>query len=312
VYGRIEMVAPGTSAEMPVEVGAGVFTVSCSPGSGTTSASAQFAITNGPTTPALGVAPVTFRDFVTPINTYELYVGGQLTALARDLRPLRASVAAGDLVAAEADYPNVHAYWERIGAEYDAFEPLSDAINGNAFGLARGENDPAFTGFHKLEAELWEGAPTGATLSTIDTLAADVTKLLTQITVQPADYVVRAHEIIENALQEQATGLVEPHSHTGIADTAASTDGAQMVWQTLQPLVAARDATLSRAIDAGFGRLDGVLAALRRPNDAYPDDNQLSGSSRERLTGSLSALLEDLAHLPGLLAPPPPPSGDQF
>jgi hypothetical protein len=314
-FGAVEMVAPATRAEMPVDLGTGTYGMWCYPGRGKTGFSASFQVTARPgqnVAPPGGLAAVTSADFSQPMATYGRFVGGRLSSLLAGLRPLRAAVAAGDLPVAEALYPVVHGDWERIGAVYNAFEPLTDAINGLPFGLPLGEDDPSFTGFHKLEAQLWGGATAAATLTIIDGLIANVTTLESRISVQPQDYVVRAHEILENALQEQVTGLAEPHSHTGIADAAASTQGAKVVWQTLENLVRARDGALADRIDAGFTRLDAVVGALELPDGRYPPDTALSVGRREALTGAMSALLENLDAIPGLIPPPPPPSGDQF
>ena len=115
---------------------------------------------------------------------------------------------------AEADYPAVHAFWERIGAVYDAFGAPSDAINGLANGLPGGAANPSFTGFHLFELQLWTGAPHGEDArppwSHWRARVAGLRSGLDQVVITPLDYATRAHEILENALQEQVTGFTEP------------------------------------------------------------------------------------------------------
>lgn len=309
-YGEIEDVGPGTSAPMPVDLGPGRYTLVCEPGRTDDNPITSTIVVTGSGPAVGGIEPTTDDDFAGPIGAYKAYVATQLAALSAGLGPLRSEVTAGNTAAAEADYPLVHADYERIGAAYDAFGTLNDDINGLSDGLPLGPADPDFTGFHKLELQLWSGAATPVVVATIDRLSSDVFHLramLPLVVITSLDYATRAHEILENALQEQVTGLAEPNSHTGIDDAAASTTGAEEVFATLRPLVARQEPTLPSVVTAGFARVDGILASLQTASGLYLPDNSLSISQHEQLTAAMSSLLEELAQIPGLITPPQEP-----
>ena len=307
VYGEVENVGPGTTVDMPVSLAPGRYALACRQGVSGDGFGDEFTVADGGAVASpVGYLRTTVDDFVEPLATYRTFVGRELGALAVALAELRARMAAADVEGARHAYVAAHGHYERIGAVYDAFGELDAAINGTADGLPDGERDVAFTGFHRVEAQLWAAPPDVADLAPVGKLAADVDALAETVPtmeIDPIGYVIRAHEILENALQEQVTGLSQRHSRTGIDDTAASVLGARTVLQTLRALIVARDPALLARIDAGLDRVDASLATLARPDGTHLADDRLTSGQRGALTGAIGALLEDLARLPGLIEP---------
>ena len=307
VYGEVDKVGPGTYADLAVSVAAGRYVVWCHSGLSGNGHAVDFEVRGAALPPAVGRVRTIPDDFAAPVARYRSFVGEQLGQLTDALADLRTRLQAGELAAARDGYVTAHSHYERIGAVYDAFGDLDGSINGLADGLAHGEADEGFTGFHKLEAQLWAPSPElrDAT-ATVDRLATDVATLRSQLDtfeIDPVTYVIRAHEILENALQEQVTGLSEPHSHRGIDDAEASAAGARTVLDTLRELIESRDAALWARLAGGLDRLDGALAALRAPSGGHVADDVVDRPRRAELTGAMSALLQDLALLPGLIEP---------
>ena len=164
-----------------------------------------------------------------------------------------------------------------------------DAIDGRADGLPLGTADPGWTGFHALEYALWHGS--GAAASLANGLVDSVNGLIADFPseeVDPGDLPLRAHEILENAMQFQLTGDADYGSGSTLDTLYANTQGTAAVLRALTPLITPRDPGLLRTIDTD-------LAAVQRA--------LLTRESRQRLDGRLGGLLEELAKVPDLLAP---------
>ena len=92
-------------------------------------------------------------------------------------------------------------------------------------------HDPGFHGLHRIEAELWGGHLRAAARES-GRLVGALRRLrrsgLARATVHPRDYVLRAHEILEDALRDQLTGRAVPQSGQGVAATAGGFDATRV------------------------------------------------------------------------------------
>src|SRR5262249_35720428 len=134
-----------------------------------------------------------------------------------------------------------HLSWVRLGAAYDTFGDSAAAIDPSADGLPAGVADRDFVGFGRLEQGLWGNEPLPALVPVAAALREEVHSLVTAFpyTVTPtADPPLRAHEILENALQFELTGDTDHGSHTNLAAVRADVDATRMVLQALRPLLA--------------------------------------------------------------------------
>ncbi len=108
--------------------------------------------------------PVTRDQLVAPMRAYRKYVAKQLALLKTQTTTLASDLAVPDTAAAESAWLTAHQTWLRIGQDdgaYGAFGELGRKIDGTAAGLVHGTSDPAFTGFHKVEFDLWTKARSG-------------------------------------------------------------------------------------------------------------------------------------------------------
>ena len=82
----------------------------------------------------------------------------ELATVRFDLTALAGAISAGNLVEAQSDWLTAHLAWLDIGQDdgaYGCFGALGGEIDGTAAGLVGGTASPQFTGFHKIELELW-------------------------------------------------------------------------------------------------------------------------------------------------------------
>ncbi|MEV0800507.1 EfeM/EfeO family lipoprotein [Kribbella sp. NPDC050281] len=278
VYGEVEGLGPNTSAPMDVQLGAGQYAIRCL-------IEDTDAIT-GPTVTVAGDAQggpaavaVTKNDMLPLVKQYEAAVAGGVADLAVKTDKLRGEVDAGNLAAARADWLPAHLAYNSLGAAYDAFGDFADKIDGSA-------------GFHPLEKGLWHNASATALKPIADQLAADVHGLqhdLPNEQVDPNDLGLRAHEIMENALQFELTGENDQGSGTSLNTALANLDGTARVLTILDPVLKPRypDLTQVRKWEA---RVRTLLTAHRNTPVA-----QLDQSTREQLNGAVGELLELLA-----------------
>jgi iron uptake system component EfeO len=255
------------------------------------------------------VARVTPEDYRRPIATYQRYVARQLGALLGEVDALRAAIARHDLDGARAAWLKAQARYESIGAAYGAFGDLDAAINGRPSGLAGGVRSPDFTGLHRVELALWEHRSTRDAAAPAAHLTRAVARLrakVAAVTIDPLEYSLRAHEVLEDGIHLQLSGQASPWSGSALVALRAEIKGTNVVLHTLEPLLARRDAggALPQARRA-LRRLSATLGRLERPDGSLPRWDRLGQRDRELVDGLTAGAAEQLAFVPELIDPRP-------
>ena len=308
VYGEDPDVTPGSTETMNVNLGTGAYVFRCSFVDGTVLNSSTYHVSGAGPAQA-GVAPVTEQDMEAPVYQYRGYIQDSLPTLLAAAERLDADLEAGNLAQARTDWLPAHLDYERLGAAYGTFEDFDAEINGSASGLAQGTATKNWTGFFRIEYGLWHGQ-SGAVLGPLgDTLVTDIKGLIKAFPGQttPAnDLPLRTHEILENALQFQLTGIQDYGSGTTLATLYANTQGTQQVLATISDLIQARDPSLLTAIDTGLATVQQDLTALHAgpctTTCATPDSlGSLTTAQRQKVDADLGQLLESLSVVPDLL-----------
>ena len=314
VFAAVEPLGAGRSAAIGVDLGPGRYAFRCAMEDEdvVTGPSVRLAgpAASGGRTPARGVLPVTQQDLLAPTRAYERYVAGRLPGLARDVRRLQDDLRPGgelshvDRAAAQRDWLTAHLDYERLGAAYGAFGAADAAINGLPSSRAEGLKDRDFTGFHRIEQDLWSGRSRVTLRSEVDRLVRDVAALRRQFDsaqIDPLEVSIRAHEITENALQLQLTGRTDFGSHSSLATVRANVDGTRTVVDLLTPLLRPRYAALPAVVH----RLDRTADDLDRDHvgGRWVALQDLSTSARERIDSDVSELTELLAPIATICEP---------
>ncbi|NUR60509.1 MAG: iron permease [Catenulispora sp.] len=303
VYGEIEGLAPGTTRPLTATLGAGTYAWRCVP-NGKGAVTSEVKHVSGSGTPKTAVVPIAEQDLDGPLDQYKSYVTDHLNELAGYTAKLKQDVDSGDLAAAKADWLTAHLAYNRLGAAYGTFSSWDGKIDGRADGLPDKEQDKDFTGFHRLEYGLWHGEPASALAPIADQLDADVHGLIGEWPKQdfdPADLPLRAHEILENALQFQLTGDADYGSGSTLATAEANLAGTRVVLNVIRPLVQARDPQGLARIDSWLDRFGTVVAAAKQPDGSWTPVDELPTADRQKLNGTLGELLEQLSVVPDLL-----------
>lgn len=303
IYAEIEGLGPGTTRQMPVNVGSGTYAFRCLLADTDTLTGPSVRVA-GHVRGAPGIVPVTNQDLVEPAREYHAYVTAGLKVLVSQTAKLAADIGAGRLPAARAAWLPAHLTYERLGAAYGTFGDFDAEIDTRADGLPGGVHDKDFTGFYRLEYGLWHGQPSrelrgpaGYLLHAVQHLQ----KTFPSMEVDLLDVGLRTHEILENALQFQLTGHDDYGSGTTLATTAANITGTRELLTILHPILATRYHGLP-AVTLWLGRLQHLLGAQDR-HGTWTPVSRLSTASREQIDAAAGQALQVLAPIAVITEP---------
>jgi iron uptake system component EfeO len=303
VYGELDGLGVGTTANMQIALGPGTYAVRCVMEDNDPIDGPSVRV-GGHGTSNAGAVPVTSTDLIEPIKEYQAWLVGRVATLVTRTDALTAAVRSGDVPAAKQAWLPAHLTYETLGAAYDAFGDYDGEINGTTAGLPDGVDDPSFTGFHRVEYDLWHGRSAAATAKDADQLDGFVHGLQHDLpTFQPEalDMGLRTHEIMENTLQFELTGQTDEGSGTNLATASANVAGDREVLGVLRPLLATRY--------PGLSDVDRLLTEFQRELQAqdhagtWTPVGDLPRYAREKLNGTLSELVEKLAPIAAITEP---------
>lgn len=241
---------------------------------------------------------------VGPVSDYKLYVGDQVDQLKASTTRFVAAIKAGDLATAKALYAPTRVFYERVEPLAELFSDLDSAIDSRADDHEFREKDPGFTGFHRIEYELFTLGSTEKAAPLADRLTKDVADLDSRIaglTVEANVMVGGAAGLIEEVAASKISGEEDRYSHTDLYDFQANVDGAKKIVDLLRPLLEAADPSLTSKIDTNFKTVDTILAKYKTPDGGFETYDKLTKTDRLALQGPVTALAEDLAKLTGTL-----------
>jgi high-affinity iron transporter len=302
VYGEVEGLAPGTTRDLVATVAGGSYAWRCVPTGAKAVTSATVHVSGGGGA-VKAVVPISENDLAAPLKAYKVYVDQGLATLETQTGQLSADIAGNHLAKARTDWLTAHRTYSSLGAAYGTFEDFDKKINGRADGLDGGVDDKDFAGFHRIEYGLWHGQSAGELKVPAQQLVAAVVGLRKAFPTQdfdPGDLPLRAHEILENALQFELTGDTDEGSGTNLATVDSNLAGTRELLTVLKPLLTKESPKLLPGVDADIARVQKLLDSAHQGGSWTPVD-QLDQASRVRLDGATGQLLEDLAPVPDLL-----------
>jgi high-affinity iron transporter len=211
-----------------------------------------------------------------PLAQYKAYVGRLLARLRPQLRALRTAAASNNATAAHLDWVAAHASWLEIGQDddaYGAFGQLGQQIDGQAAGLPGSASNPGFTGFHKVELDLWRkhdtaaaAADTGKLVSLVGRLTpAAVAKDLPTSALALDTWVLRCHEILEDGLRDSLSQNDDYGSNSDLASLAADVSATREMLAVLAPLVEARVPSIVTQGSADLSAIDDAIQSAGGP-----------------------------------------------
>jgi iron uptake system component EfeO len=237
------------------------------------------------------------------VAAYTTYVAEQVDETIAATTTFTDAVRAGDLAAAKAAYAPSRQGWERIEPIAALVEEIDGKVDARVDDF-EGEDDPAFTGWHRIEFILWNLGTTEDAAPFADQLDADLQTLdaeLAGIEIPPAALAVGSSELIEEVSTGKITGEEDRYSGTDLWDFAANVEGSERAFELLTPALAEEDPELVADIESEFVELDAQLATYADGAGGYQPYSALTEADKTTMQTTLAELSENLATVAGVL-----------
>jgi iron uptake system EfeUOB component EfeO/EfeM len=231
--------------------------------------------------------------FIGPLSEFRVYLSSQGGALIKAVSALEQAIAAGDLTQAQALYLPAREAYQRLAPAAQRLAELDNAINARADYFESREQDPAFSGFHRLEYGLFEQHTLGDLTPIAQRLLADVTTLKQQLLAQslPPEQLVSILVRNLNSLADvrAASGEEERYSHLDLNGFAANLAVTRKVVDLMRPLLTKSAADLLPGIDSAINAFAAQLDDLQ-VDGHYRSYNRVTAAQRQLIADKAKAL----------------------
>ncbi|MEO3809216.1 iron uptake system protein EfeO [Sphaerisporangium sp. B11E5] len=295
VMGEVENIVPGLTREVIIELPAGTYETACKPGM----------IGKGIRGPlkVSGTAVKLSDDakLAQAAKDYGRYVKSQTDALLVKTQEFVDAVKAGDIDKAKALYPVSRTYWERIEPVAETFGDLDPAIDAREDGVEPGAE---WTGFHKIEKDLWVEKDISKDGPLADKLMADVKKIVELANseeLSPLKLATGAKELLDEVATGKITGEEDRYSHTDLWDFAANLEGSQAAVAALRPVLDERDPALAKTLNEKFAAAEATLGKHQK-GDGWKLHTELSKTDLKELSDAINALAEPISKVAAVVA----------
>lgn len=300
VLEEVENISPGLQRQLVVQFKeAGPYKVACKPGMVGDGIRSDFtvkgaAFTQGET-----------GEFKKASDDYKAYVIGQADELVSRTAAFVAAVKAGDVEGAKIQYPTSREPWERIEPVAESFpDDLDPRIDLREVDLQPGQK---WTGFHRLEQDLWLSGLQPDSSAIADQLLSDVKELRDKVgaadfTVDTTQIAGGAQGLLDEIAASKITGEEDVFSHTDLWDFHANIEGSQAALAAVRPILDARDAELGKRVDQRFAEVLALLGKYRSP-DGFVGYTTVTEPARQELSRAIDALSKEVSQVQGVIAP---------
>jgi iron uptake system component EfeO len=286
VMGEVENIGPGLTRQLIVEVpDGGIYTTVCKPEDDGDGIRTPFTVTG-----SAARSVDTNAKLAEATAGYKRYVTAQVAELAPKTREFADAVKAGDVERAKALYPVTRTHWERIEPIGESFEDIDSRMDGREDD--KREPGEAFTGFHRLEKDLWADGLRPDSPAIGDRLVADVDDLQTRlpdVELTPLQLANGAKELLDEVAISKLGGEEERYSHTDLWDIAANVAGSRALVAALRPVISDKDPKLALLLDEQFGDMDRVLEG-QRVGEGFRPYKELSQYDIKRMAITVDTL----------------------
>jgi len=300
VLGEVENISPGLQRKLVVQFSEpGTYKTACKPGMVGDGIRADFTVK--------GAAAQTndTGKFKKASDDYKAYVVGQSEELVAATTAFVAAVKAGDIAAAKAQYPTTRTFYERI-------EPVAESFPDNLdprIDLREADVEPGqkWTGFHRLEKDLWVSGLQPDTNAVADQLLTDVKELDQKVkspeyTIDSTQIAGGAQGLLDEVAASKITGEEDIFSHTDLWDFYANVEGSRTAVASVRPILDERDAGLAKRVDQRFESVEELLDKYRK-GDGFVLYDTVTEPARQELSRAIDALSKEVSQVQGVIAP---------
>jgi len=300
VMGEVENISPGLQRKLIVQLGeAGTYQTACKPGMVGDGIRGDFKVTGD------SVKIDEAGKFKEASESYKRYVNSQTDALIAATQIFVDAVKKGDVNAAKAQFPIARTYYERIEPVAESFpNDLDPRIDLREADLEPGQK---WTGFHRLEKDLWVTGLQPDSNAMADQLMADVKELDNGVkastwTIDSTQIAGGAQGLLDEVAASKITGEEDTFSHTDLWDFKANVDGSQTAVASVRPILDERNADLGKKVDQRFADVDALLEKYRQ-GDGFVFYDKVTEPQRQELSRAIDALSKEVSQVQGVIAP---------
>ncbi len=295
VMGEVENIVPGLTREVIVELPAGSYQTACKPGMVGKGVRGPLKVT-GEHKPLSDDARLSAAT-----AGYKRYIRSQSETLLTKTQEFVDAVKAEDIARAKELFPVSRTYWERIEPVAEIFGDLDPAIDARENDVAEGEE---WTGFHKIEKDLWVTKDVSEDGPVADKLMADIKTIVEQSNAAELSPVLLANGakgLLDEVASGKITGEEDRYSHTDLWDFDANLQGSKAAVQALRPVLEERVPELVKTLDEKFAAAEAALGAHRK-GDGWKLHTELSKDDLKKLSDAINALAEPISKIAAVVA----------
>ena len=299
VMGEVENVSPGLQRKLIVSLNEpGTYQTACKPGMVGDGIRGDFTVTGQ------AVKVDTEGKYKEAADSYKEYVETQTEALIPATEAFTAAIKKGDVATAKSLYPTTRTYYERIEPVAESFpDNLDPRIDLREADLEPGQK---WTGFHRLEKDLWVSGLQPDTNAVADQLLADIKELSDKVnspefTIDPTQIAGGAQGLLDEVAISKITGEEDIFSHTDLWDFQANVEGSQTAVSSVRPIVDERNTELGKAVDQRFAEVEALLAKFRN-GDGFVLYDTVTEPQRQELSRAIDALSKEVSQVQGVVA----------
>jgi iron uptake system component EfeO len=300
VMGEVENISPGLQRQLIVQLKEpGTYQTACKPGMIGDGIRGDFQVTGE------AVQVDTEGKFKEAADSYKRYVISQADAGVAATQVFVDAVKRGDIAAAKAQFHVSRTYYERIEPVAESFpNDLDPRIDRREADLESGEK---WTGYHRIEKDLWVTGLQPDTNAMADQLMADLKELNNGV--KAADWTIDSTQIaggaqglLDEVASSKITGEEDIFSHTDLWDFNANLQGSQTAVASVRPILDERNPDLGKRVDQRFAEVEALLEKYR-DGDGFILYDKVTDEQRQELSRAIDALSKEVSQVQGVIAP---------
>ncbi|KUH82699.1 MULTISPECIES: iron uptake system protein EfeO [unclassified Mycobacterium] len=299
VMGTVGNISPGLQRKLILQLPEpGRYYTACKPGMVGDGIRGDFTVTGK------ALAADSQDKFKEAIDSYKAYVTGQTTNLVTVTETFAGATKKGDWQGAQELYSQARTYYGRIEQIAASFpNELDRRIDLREADLRPGER---WTGFHRLEKDLWVSNLQPDTGAIADQLVADVKELDALVkdpkwTIDATEITGGAQRLLDRIVGNTIAGEEEVFSHTDLWDIQANLDGARVAVGSVRPIIDERDHELGAQVDLAFAQVQGLLDK-HQWNAGFVPYDKVTEPERHELSLAIEGLIPEVNKVQGVIS----------
>jgi len=314
IVSEVENIGPGISRDLVVNARPGDYFTVCKPGMvGDGVGRTPFAVSDSGT--AVEPSGDEQDQIDAAVANYKAYVKDQVDQLLTGTDDFAAAYIAGNDDEARRLYPTTRMHFERVEPVAESFGDLDPKLDNREADLAAGEE---WTGWHRIEKDLWPPADAAYTPLSQDEREAVAAQLVEDTTTLHAsiqdielslDQLANGSiALMDEVANGKVTGEEEIWSGTDLWDFQGNVEGARVLFDGLRDLLEAKDPEFATTLEADFAALSAELDKHRTsaPDAAqreitYVSYRDLTQQEIKALSDRVNALSEPLSRITATL-----------